>query len=116
MIGVFDYLDHLGDHVAAALDAHPVADEQAESLDEVGVVQRGAAHCGTADEDRRQFGHRRQLTGAAHLHRDSHYLRHTRFGRELVGDSPARGAAGIAEALLGGVGVHLENHAVDLIA
>jgi len=35
---------------------------------------------------------------------------------ELVGDSPARGAAGIAEALLGGMPVYFENHTVDLIA
>ena len=39
-----------------------------------------------------------------------------RFGGELVGDGPARGAAGVAEALLGGVGVDFENHAVDLVA
>ena len=116
VIGVLDRLDDLGNHIAAALDTHPIAHQQAEALDEVGVVQRGAAYRGAADEDRRQFGHGRQLAGAAYLYRDSLDLRHARFGRELVSNGPARGAAGIAKALLGCMRVHLEYHAVDLVA
>jgi hypothetical protein len=38
------------------------------------------------------------------------------FGGELVGDGPARGAAGVAKALLGGVRVDFEDHAVDFVA
>ena len=53
VVGVFDDFDHFGNHVAAALHLDPVADQQAQALDEVGVVQRGAAHGGAADEDRR---------------------------------------------------------------
>jgi len=37
---------HFRNHVAAALDADPVADQQAEALDEVGIVQGGAADGG----------------------------------------------------------------------
>ena len=64
----------------------------------------------------RQFGDGRELAGAADLHGDGVDLRDARFGGEFVGDGPARGAAGVAEALLGGVGVDFENHAVDLVA
>ena len=39
-----------------------------------------------------------------------------RLGREFVGDGPARGTAGVAEALLRCVRIHLEHHAVDLVA
>ena len=58
----------------------------------------------------------RQLAGAAHLHGDGVDLRDAGSGGELVGDGPARGAAGIAEALLRGVGIDFEDHAVDLVA
>ena len=116
MVGVFDNFDDFGNHVAAALDLDPVAELEAQALDEVGVVQRGAADGGAADEDRRQFGDRGQLAGAAHLHGDGVDLRDAGAGGEFVGDGPARGAAGVAEALLRGVRVHLEDHAVDLVA
>ena len=43
-------------------------------------------------------------------------LRDARFRGELVGDGPAWGAAGVAETLLGGMGVNFENDAVDLVA
>ncbi len=85
-------------------------------LDEVGVVERGAADGGAADEDWRQFGYGGELAGAAHLHGDGEDLGDAGFGGELVGDGPARGAAGVAEALLGGVGVDFEDYAVDFVA
>ena len=116
MIGVFDDLDHFRNHVAAALDADPVADQQAEALDEVGIVQGGAADGGAADEDGRQLGDGRELAGAAHLHGDGVDLSDARFGCELVCNGPAGGAAGVAEAKLRGVGVDLEDHSVDLVA
>jgi hypothetical protein len=40
---------HLGNHVAAALDDHLVADLQAQPLDLVFIVQRGAGHGHAAD-------------------------------------------------------------------
>ena len=79
-------------------------------------MQRGAAHRGAADEDRRQLRHGRQLAGAAHLHRDVFHLRHAGLGREFVGDGPARRAARVAQPLLRGVRIHFQNHAIDLVA
>ena len=61
MFRIFQNLDDFGNHVAAALDLDPVAELEAEALDEVGVVQRGAADGGAADEDRRQLGDRSEL-------------------------------------------------------
>ena len=54
MILVLDHLRNLGDHVAAALDLHPVADLHAQPLDLVHVVQRGVADGRSADQHRRQ--------------------------------------------------------------
>ena len=116
MIGVLDHFDNLGNHIAAALHLDPVADLQAQPLNEVGVVQRGAAHRRAADKDRRQLGHRRQLAGAAHLHGDGVDLRDARLGGEFIRNGPARRAARVAEPLLRGVRVHLQHHAVDLVA
>ena len=76
MVCVLNDFDYFGDHVAAALDLDPVADEQAEALDEVGVVERGAADGGAADEGWRQFGYGGQLAGATYLHGDTEDLGH----------------------------------------
>ena len=61
---------HFGDHVAAALDHHRVADLQAQPLDFVFVVQRGARNRDAAHLHRLQMRHRRERAGAAHLHLD----------------------------------------------
>ncbi len=58
----------------------------------------------------------RELAAAADGNQDALKLSDGRLGGELVGDGPARGTAGVAEALLRGVGIHLEHHAVDLVA
>ena len=103
VLGVFDDLDDFGNDVAAALYLDGVADLEAEALDEVCVVKGGAADGGATDEDWGEFGHGRELAGAAYLHGDVADHRDARLGGELVGDGPARGAAGVAQALLRGV-------------
>src|SRR3954451_14425271 len=47
-----EVLDHLRDDVAGALDAHAVADAQAEPRDLVAVVKRDVGHDHTSDADR----------------------------------------------------------------
>ena len=116
VFGVFDDFNDFGDDVAAALNFDPVEKLEAEALDEVGVVEGGAADGGAADEGGGEFGDGGELAGAAHLHGDFADLGDAGFGGELVGDGPAGGAAGVAEALLGGVPVDFEDHAVDFIA
>ena len=43
MLGILDDLRNLGNHIAAALYLHPVADPQSHALDPVRIVQCGAA-------------------------------------------------------------------------
>ena len=62
---------HLGNHIAAALDHHRVADLQAQPLDFVFVVQGGARNRHAAHLHRFQVRHRRQRAGAPHLHFDA---------------------------------------------
>src|SRR5258708_132619 len=116
MLRVFDDLDNFWNDVAAALNLDRVAQAEAQALDEVGVVQRGAADCCAADEDRLEFGYRSELAGAAHLHSNAGDLGFSCLGREFVGDGPARGAAGVAEPQLRGVRIDLEHNSVDFVS
>ena len=100
VLGVFDDLDDFGDDVAAALDFDVVADEEAEALDLVGVVEGGAGDGGAADGDRRERGDGGELAGAADLGADVFDLGDAAARGEFEGDGPARGAAGVAEAAL----------------
>jgi hypothetical protein len=59
--------DHLGDHVAGALDDDRVADADILAADLVFVVQGRVRHDDAADRDRRQPRDRRQRAGAADL-------------------------------------------------
>ena len=115
MIGVFDHLDNFGNHVAAALDLDPVpifsprrtmksALCSVARLTVVPPINTGASRppasacrCGPPA-------------------RNVLHLRHARLGGELVGNRPARRAAGVAQALLRSVRIHLQNHAVNLVA
>ena len=105
-----------GDDVAAALDRDEVADADAEARDFVGVVQRGAGDGGAADEDRGERGDGRDLAGAADLEEDVFELGDAGARGKFVGDGPARGFAGEAEAALLRGGVDLDDDAVDFVA
>ncbi len=116
MLRVFDDGDDLGDDVAAALDLDEVADADAEAGDLVGVVQGGAGDGGAADEDRHERGDGGDLAGAADLEVDAFEPGDAGARGELVGDGPARGLAGEAEAALLRGGVDLDDDAIDLVA
>ena len=116
MLDVVDDLNDFRNHVTTALHLHPVADLETKACDEVRIVQSGAAHGSTADEDRRQLGHRRELACAAHLDGYGVYLRDSCLCCELVSNGPARRAARVAEPLLRRMRIHLQHHTVDLVA
>ena len=86
-------LDHLRDDVAGALDAHAVADAQAEPRDLVAVVERDVGDDHAADADRLQPPDRRQLAGAADLDVDRFERGLGFLGGEFVREAPARRAA-----------------------
>ena len=112
---VLQHLDDLGNDVATALHRDPVADAHAQPLDLVHVVQGGAAHRGSANRYRLQRGHRRQLSGASHLHQDVFDLRFARARRKLVGNRPARRLAGEAQLILQADAIDFHHDAVDLV-
>jgi len=106
---------HLGDDLASLLDRHPVADQEPQARQFLGVVQRGALHHGAQEVHRLQVGHRGGVARPADLHGDLAYLRH-RLGRlELVRDTPARRLGRGPELPLQRQGVDLEHHAVGLV-
>ena len=115
MLFVLDDLDDLGDDVAAALDFDVVADEEAEALDLVGVVEGGAADGGASDGNGSEPGDGRELAGAADLDLDVLDLGDAAARGELEGDGPARSAAGIAETSLDVGGIDLDDDAVDFV-
>ena len=115
MVFVFDHPSDFGDHVAAALDFHPVANLHAQALDFVHVVQSGAADRGSADGNRLQCRDRREFSGASDLHQDVFDLRDARARRVFVGDGPARGFAGVAQFSLQSSAIHLDDDAVDFV-
>src|SRR5690606_26053586 len=108
-------VDHLGDHVASALEDDPVAYPEAEPADFVAVVQRDVGHRDSADKDRPQPADRRQLAGAANLDIDRLEHRLGALGRKLVREAPARRLGDKAQALLPVEPVDLVDHAVDLV-
>ena len=112
---VLDHLRDFGNHVAAALHLHPVADLHAQALDFIHVVQGGVADRRAADRDRRQFRYRRELAGAAHLHADAFDLRDAGARRVFVGDGPARSLAGEAELSLQTGAIDLDDDAIDFV-
>ena len=61
------------------------------------VVQGSVGHCDTADEDRLQARHRRQRTGAPHLHADADHFGGRFLRRKLVRKGEARRARDEAE-------------------
>ena len=115
MLCVGNHLNHFRDDIAAPLDAHRVADEQAEALDLVGIMQRCPRDRDTPNDHRSEPRHGRELARAAHLDPDVLDARDRKARRELVGDRPARSFAGIAEAALECGVIQLDDHPVNLV-
>src|SRR5947209_15330177 len=107
-------LHDFGDHVAAALHHHPVADFYAQSLDFIFIVQRCAADCGSSDGNRLEPGHGSEFAGAAHLYLDVFYLGYAATRRVLVGNSPAWRFSGKPQPLLQARGVNLDHDTIYL--
>lgn len=80
------------DDIPGALDHHRVTDADILALDFVLIVQRRIGDHHTADRDRGEAGDRRQGAGAADLDVDGFQNGGRLFGREFVGDGPARSA------------------------
>ena len=107
-------LDHLRDDVAGALDAHPIADAQAQPRDLVAVVERDVGDHHPADPDRLQPPDRGQLAGAADLDVDRFQRRLGLLRREFVRQAPARRPRDEAQSLLPVEPVDLVDHPVDV--
>ena len=115
-VGLLDPLDHLGDDVAGALDAHPVALADVLPRHLLAVVQGGAGDGDAADLDRQHDGDRGDHAGAADAGEDGEDAGDLLARRELEGEGPARMAGGPAQRLAGGEVVELDDDAVDLEA
>ena len=110
-----DDFEDVRNHFAGALDKHGVADVQAQPLDLVHVVERGAADGDAANLDGLEHGHGRKRSGAAHL--DDDVVDHRGFLARgiFVGDGPARGFRREAEFVLHARGIHLDDDAIDFV-
>ena len=108
-------LDHLRDHVAGALDHHPVAGAHPQPRDLVAVVQGYVGDHHPAHGHRPQPPHRRQLAGTTDLDGDRLQHRFRPLGRELVRNRPARRLGDKTQPLLPVEPVYLVDHAVDII-
>ena len=84
-------------------------------LDDVLVVQGRLAHDAARDARRLHDGERRRAAGASDRDDDVEQLRVDLLGRVLVGDRPARCAAGRAELVVQRELVDLDDDAVDLV-
>ena len=78
-------------------------------------MQGGVGDGDAADKHRFKLGDRGHGAGAADLKLDVLKLCHLFLRRELVGGRPARGAGHKAQLLLQSDGIHLVDHAVDLV-
>ncbi len=105
----------LRDHVPCPAHDHGITDHDAKALDLVGVVQSGVGDSHAADKHRFELGHRRHGASTANLKLDILKQSHLFLRRELVGGRPARGTCHKAELLLQSDGIHLVDHAVDLV-
>src|SRR5258706_12157256 len=112
---VIDHFHDFGNHAAAALHLHPVADSDPEAFNLVHVVQGRARDCRAADRHRLEPCHRSQFSSAAHLRNDVFNLRDAAASRVLVSDGPARSLACESQFLLKCRAVHFYDDAVDLV-
>ena len=107
--------DHFGNDVAGAFDHHLVADLQAEALDLILVVERGAGDGDAADLHGFEVGDRGQGSGAAHLDLNGFHRGGGLSRGVLVGDGPAGSFGGEAELALLLHGIHLDDDAIDFV-
>ena len=106
---------HLRDHLAGALDHHPVADADVQVADVVLVVQGGALDSDAAHLHRRQHRVGGDRAGAPHIDDDVEERGDCLLARVFVGQRPARVFAGKAQQLLQSQAVHLDHAAVHLV-
>ena len=110
-----DHFGHLRDHVAGAMHHDRVAQPQIEALDFVHVVQGRVRHRGAPDKDGRELGDGGDGAGAAYLELHAPQFGRRLFRRILVGDGPPRSPRHIAEGVLHGEGVDLNDNAIDVV-
>ena len=117
----------LGDHVARAIDAHPVPLANVRAVADRGavggppgdvilVVKRRVRHHDPAHGHRGEPRDGRQRAGAAHLDLNPVEAGPGDLGRELVGERPARRRGAEAKPGLQRELVHLVDDAVDVVA
>ncbi len=109
------HFDHFRDHVAAPLDANPVADLYAEAFNLVHVVQSSIADGCAADGNWSQFRYGRELAGAASLPANIFQLCDTAARRIFIGNRPARRFPGESEFILKAGTVYLDYDPIDFI-
>ncbi len=115
LVGTLDALDHLGDNVAGALDAHLVPLAQVLLLHLAFVVQGGAADGHAADVDRVEQRHRRKDAAGADLDDDLLERCDLPLRLELPGDGPARRAMAGTQLAAQRQVVELDDDAVDFV-
>ena len=115
VIFVVDDLRDFGDHVAAALHLHPIANLDAQTLDLIHVVQCGVSDGRAADQNRRQHCDGRELASAPHLHADVFQLRDSGARGIFVSNRPARGFSGESEFILQRNAIDFDYDAINLI-
>ena len=113
---VNDHLKDVGDDVAGALHLDPTAAADVEAGDLIGVEKTDVSHGHSTDNDGHEDGERRELAGAADGDLDFADLGDGCARGEFIRDGPAWGAAGVAEAELGILGINFNDGAIDLVA
>ena len=108
-------IDHLGDHIARALEHHAVADAQPKTANLIAVVQRYVGNRHPAHQHRAQPANRGHFPRPANLHfnRFNHCL--GAFGGKLVRHCPARRLGDKAQSLLPIKPVDFINDSVDVV-
>src|SRR5207253_11340872 len=115
MVFIVDDLNHFGNHVAATFDHHPVADLHFQAINLILIMERGPRHGGAADGNGLERGHRGELAGAAHLHKNVFNPAGAAARSVLISNGPAWGFSGEAEPLLRARGIYLDNYAINFV-
>ena len=120
-------IGNFGDHIARAVDLHPIADADIFSLadrvalritarDIIFIVQRGVGYHDTAHGHRHQTRDRRDCPGATDLQVNRQQPGPGQFRREFMRNRPAGGGRAKPEPFLQGQVVDLVDHAINVIA